>query len=149
MKRIRIQHLTRVRIQHATRIRIQHVTRIRIQHVMRIRILHVMRIIILHVKKIYLVPMRTTVNEDGGGRSGHHFLMTKGLYAEGGERHTGTKLWRASNESKVFDFNTRQSHPINDGRVISNSIIDGVLESSLRVTIYYILWYITVCAFYK
>ena len=36
------------------------------------------------------------------------------------------------------DFSTPQSHAINDGSsVISNSVIDGVLESALRVTIYY------------
>ena len=38
----------------------------------------------------------------------------------------------------------------NDGSsVISNSEIDGVSESSLRVTIYYNVLCIRVCAFYK
>ena len=36
------------------------------------------------------------------------------------------------------DISTPQSHAINDGSsVFSNSLIDGVLESSLMVTIYY------------
>ena len=48
-----------------------------------------------------------------------------------------------------FDFSTPQFHAINDGSsVISNSIIYGVLELSLWVTIYYILLCIRVCVFY-
>ena len=50
----------------------------------------------------------------------------------------------SSNDSIASDFSTPQSHAINDGSsVINNSMIDGVLESSLRVTIYYI------CIVYK
>ena len=53
------------------------------------------------------------------------------------------------NDNIASDFSTPQSHEINDGTcVISDSMIDGVLESSLRVTIYYILLCIKVCAFY-
>ena len=56
----------------------------------------------------------------------------------------------SSNDTMASDFSTPQFHAINDGSsVISNSIIYGVLESSLRVTIYYILLCIQVCAFYK
>ena len=45
-----------------------------------------------------------------------------------------------SNDNMASDFSTPQSYAINDGgSVISNSMIDGVLESSLSVTIYYII----------
>ena len=56
----------------------------------------------------------------------------------------------SSNHNMASDFMRPQSYAINDGNsVISNSMIDGVLESSQRVTIYYILLCIRVCAFYK
>ena len=56
----------------------------------------------------------------------------------------------SSTDTMASDFSTPQVHAINDeSSVISNSIIYGVLESSLRVTIYYILLCIRVCAFYK
>ena len=81
-----------IQIQHVTRIRI-HVTRIRI-HVTRIRIQHEMRILILHVKRIDLVQGMTTVKEDGG-QKWTSFCPNQGcMCAEGGERHTGNKLWR-------------------------------------------------------
>ena len=44
----------------------------------------------------------------------------------------------SSNDNMASDFSTPQSHAINDeSSVISNSVIDGVLGSALRVTIYY------------
>ena len=53
-----------------------------------------------------------------------------------------------SNDTITSDFSTPQFYAINDGSsVISNSIIYGVLELLLRVTIYYILLCIGVCAF--
>ena len=40
----------------------------------------------------------------------------------------------SSDDNMAYDFSTPQSHAINDGSsVISDSVIDGVLESSLRV----------------
>ena len=54
----------------------------------------------------------------------------------------------SSNDNLASDFSTPQFHAINDGSsVISNSMIDGVLKSSLMVTIYYILLCIRVCVF--
>ena len=51
-------------------------------------------------------------------------------------------------DNMASDFSSAQSHAINDGRsVISNSMIYGVLESSLSVTIHYILLCIRVCVF--
>ena len=74
------------------------------------------------------------------------------LCAKGGERHTGNKLGGGgySNDTMASDLSTPQFRAINDGSsVFSNSIMYGVLESSLRVIIYYILLCIRVCAFYK
>ena len=46
----------------------------------------------------------------------------------------GINYGGSSNDNMTSDFSTPQSHAINDGSsVISNSLIDGVLESSLRV----------------
>ena len=60
---------------------------------------------------------------------------TQGIHAGG-----------SSNDNMAADFSTPQSHAINDGSsVISNSVIDGVLESSPRVTIYHNLLCIRVC----
>ena len=54
----------------------------------------------------------------------------------------------SSNDTMASGFSTPQFHAINDGSsVISNSIIYGVLESSMMVTIYYILLCIRVCVF--
>ena len=54
----------------------------------------------------------------------------------------------SSNDNMAADFSTPQSHVINDGSsVIRNSVIDGVLESSLRVTLYYNLLCIRVCVY--
>ena len=54
----------------------------------------------------------------------------------------------SSRDTMASDFSTPQFHVINDGSsVISNSMIDGVLKSSLRVTIYYILVCIRVCVY--
>ena len=56
----------------------------------------------------------------------------------------------SSNDNMASDISTPQSHAINDGSIaISNSVIEGVLESSLRVTLYYNLLCNRVCAFYK
>ena len=56
---------------------------------------------------------------------------------QGGIRHTGNISGVSSNDNMASDFSTTQSHAIKDGSsVISNSVIYGVLESSLRVTIY-------------
>ena len=113
-----------------TWIQIQHVTRIQIQHMTRLRI--------LHVKRIDLVQGRTTMKGDGGEEVDLHSVPTKDVCVlRGGERHTGNTLW-SSNDNMASDFSNPQSHAINDGSsVISNSLIDGVLDSSLRVTIYY------------
>ena len=55
----------------------------------------------------------------------------------------------SSNDTMASDFSTPQFHAINDGSsVISNLIIYGVLESSLRVTILYIFLCIRVCVLY-
>ena len=54
----------------------------------------------------------------------------------------------SSNDIMASDFSTPQLQAINDGcSVISNSIIYGVLESSLMVTIYYILMCIRVSVY--
>ena len=56
----------------------------------------------------------------------------------------------SSSDNMGSDFSTPQSHAINDGSgVISNSVIDGFLEASLRATIYYNLLCIRVCAFFN
>ena len=48
----------------------------------------------------------------------------------------GINYGGSSNDNMASDFSTPQSHAINDGSsVISNSVIDGILESALRVTI--------------
>ena len=50
----------------------------------------------------------------------------------------GINYGGSSNDNMASDFSTPLSHAINDGSsVISNSVIDGVLESALRVPIYY------------
>ena len=54
----------------------------------------------------------------------------------------------SSNDTMASDFSTPQFYAINDGSsVIGNSIMYGVLESSPRVTIYYILLCMRVCVF--
>ena len=54
------------------------------------------------------------------------------------------------NNPMAYDFSTPQFHAINDGSsVFRNSIIYGVLESSLRVILYYILLCIRVLWFKK
>ena len=130
---ISIQHVTRIQIQHVTMIQIQHVTRIQIQPVMKIRI--------LHVKRIDLVQGRATGKEDGGAKVDKDACVLK-------EKDTQGINYGSSNMAS--DFSSPQSHAINDGSSVTrNSVIDGVSESSLRVTIYYNLLCIRVCAFYK
>ena len=56
----------------------------------------------------------------------------------------------SSNDNMACDFSMPQFHAINHGSsVISDLIIYGVLELSLRVTIYYMLLCIRVCVFFK
>ena len=69
------------------------------------------------------------------------------LCAEGGQHNTHeiNSGGGSSNDTMASDF-----HAINDGsRVFNKSIMYGVLESSMRFIIYYILLCIKVCAFYK
>ena len=106
----------------------------------------------------------TTCEEDcfGGGdddseggwrdRSGHHSVPTKDACVLKEVNDTqGINSGGSSNDNiMASDYNTPQSHAINDGiSVIRNSVIDGVLETSLRVTLYYNLVCIRVCGFYK
>ena len=72
-------------------------------------------------------------------RSGHQSVPTKDAYELKETKAThGINYGGSSNDNIASDFSTPQSHAINDGSsVISNSVIDGVLESALRVTIYY------------
>ena len=72
-------------------------------------------------------------------RSGHQSVPTKDAYDLKETKDTqGINYGGSSNDNMASDFSTPQSHAINDGSsVISNSVIDGVLESALRVTIYY------------
>ena len=72
-------------------------------------------------------------------RSGHQSVPTKDAYELKETKDThGINYGGSSNDNVASDFSTPQSHAINDGSsVISNSVIDGVLESALRVTIYY------------
>ena len=92
-------------------------------------------------------------DSEGGwrGRSGHHSVPTKDACVLNEAIDTqGINSGGSSNDNMASDFSTPQSHAINDGSsVISNSVIDYILESSLRVTIYYNLLCIRVCAFYK
>ena len=72
-------------------------------------------------------------------RSGHQSVQTKDAYElkETKDIH-GINYGGSSNDNMASDFGTPQSHTINAGRnVISNSVIDGILESALRVTLYY------------
>ena len=72
-------------------------------------------------------------------RSGHQYVPTKNAYELKETKNTqGIDYGGSSNDNMASDFSTPQSHAINDGSsVISNSVIDGDLESALRVTIYY------------
>ena len=125
--------MTRIKIQHVTRIKIQHVTRIKIQHVTRIQIQHVTRILILHVKRIDLVHRRMRVKDDEGTEVDINLSRLK----ETKDRH-GINNGGSSNDNMASDLSIPRSYAINDGSsVISNTVIDGVLESALRVTIYY------------
>ena len=91
------------------------------------------------------------MNEDGGGRSGHHYVLAKDVCVLKVAKDTQEiNYGGSSNDTIVSDCSTPQFHATNDGSsVISNSIMYGVLVSSLRVTIYYILLCIRVCAILK
>ena len=80
------------------------------------------------------------MNEDVWGRSGHHSVLSKDACVLKETKDTQEiNSGSSSNVILASDFSTPHSHAINDGSsVISNSMIDGVVESSLRVTIYYI-----------
>ena len=80
-----------------------------------------------------------------------HYVLTKDVCVLKEAKDTQEiNSGRSSNDTMASDFSTPQFHAINDGSsVICDSIIYGVLESSLRVTIDYILLCIRVCAFYK
>ena len=70
-------------------------------------------------------------------RSGHQSVPTKDAYALKETKDSqGINCGGSSNGTMAADFSTPQSHASNDGSsVISNSVIDCVLESALRVTI--------------
>ena len=72
-------------------------------------------------------------------RSGHQSVLTKDAYELKETKDTQEiNYGGSSNDNMASDFSTPQFHAINDGSsVISNSVIVGVLESALRVTIYY------------
>ena len=62
----------------------------------------------------------------------------------------GINCGGSSNDNMASDLSTPQSHVINAGSsAISNSVNGGVLESALRVTLYYNLLCVRVCDFYK
>ena len=117
-------------------------TRIRIQHVTRIRI--------LHVKRIDLVHRRTESEGRLRDRSGHQSVPTKDAYELKETKDTqGINYGGFSNDNMTSDFSTPQSHAINNGSsVISNSVIDGVLESALEgYNILQLIVYKSLCFF--
>ena len=73
------------------------------------------------------------------GRSGHNYVPTKDVCVLNESIDTqGINSGGSSNDNMASDVSTPQSHAINDGSsVIRNSVIDGVLESSLMVTLHY------------
>ena len=72
-------------------------------------------------------------------RSGHQSVRTKDAHELKEIKDTqGINYGGSSNDNMPSDFSTPQSHANNDGSsVISNSVMDGVLYSALRITIYY------------
>ena len=72
---------------------------------------------------------------EGGWRgiNGHHSFPTKNTCVL--MEVKDTQGINSGGSSITSDFSTPQSHAINDGSsvIISNSVTDGVLESSLRV----------------
>ena len=73
-------------------------------------------------------------------RIGHQSVPTNEAYELKDTKDTHVIHYGGSSNDNIASagFSTPQSHAINDGSsVISNSVIDGVLESALRATIYH------------
>ena len=95
-----------------------------------------MRIRILHVKRFALVQWMTTVKEDGGTEVDIIISRHKDVYVlkEAKDTH-GKNSEGFSNDNIASDFNTPQSHAINDGcNVISNSVM-GQVEYTMVVRV--------------
>ena len=79
------------------------------------------------------------MKDDGGTEVDIKYVPTKDVYELKETKETqGINYGGSSNDNMASDFSTPQSHAINNGSsVISNSVIDCVLESALSVIIDY------------
>ena len=92
-------------------------------------------VLYIWVPKIYILCV--LVETSYLCRSGHNSVPTNDACVLKEAKDTqGINSGGSFNDNMASDFSTPESYAIIDGsNVISNTVIDGVLESSLRVTI--------------